>query len=259
MKNPFKDKKNLIKKIGAVIFWLLLWQFVYYIVSKDLLVASVPDTANRLFELIKESEFWVIVSGSFLRIVAGFLSAVIVGTAVAVVCGKSELADCLISPAMGIIKSTPVASFIILALIWIKSAYLSVFISFLMVLPMVYSNVLQGIRNVDRNLLEMADVYGFTASKKLRLVILPSVFPYFLSACTTGLGFAWKSGIAAEILGMPKNSIGVQLNNAKIYLETVDLFAWTIVVIVLSVVLEKLFLLFSKYLRKKLIHTERDL
>lgn len=258
MKKIIKNKKAFAEKIGAALFWLLLWQFLYYIVAKDLLIASVPDTFKRLFSLMGDIAFWKVVSGSFLRITSGFLISVMLGSALAVICGLSRTADILISPAMGIIKATPVASFIILALVWIKTDYLSVFISSLMVLPLVWSNVLHGIRSLDRELLEMAQVYRFSMSKKLRLIVFPSVFPYFLSACTTGLGFAWKSGIAAEILGLPKNSIGVQLNNAKIYLETTDLFAWTIVVILLSIALEKLFLILSNSLRKRLLHTQSD-
>ena len=247
-------KKNFIKKLGAAIFWLLLWQIIYIIVSQDLLIVSPYGTVKRLFELMGEWQFWQIVSGSFLRIMTGFLLAVIVGCLLAFVSGISEIAETLIAPIMGVIKSTPVASFIILALIWIKSTYLSIFISFLMVLPLIWSNILHGIKNIDTELLEMAKVYRFTRRKKLRLIVFPSVFPYFLSACTTGLGFAWKSGIAAEILGLPKNSIGVQLNNAKIYLETPDLFAWTLVVILFSIALEKAFLFLSNRLKNKLVH-----
>ena len=100
----------------------------------------------------------------------------------------------------------------------------------------------QGIRQTDGKLLEMARVYRLGLGKTLRHIWLPSVKPYFLAACTTGLGFAWKSGIAAEVICSPDRAIGTELRNAKAYLETPEVFAWTVTVVVLSVLLERVLL-----------------
>ena len=85
----------------------------------------------------------------------------------------------------------------------------------------------------------MAKTYRFPLFKTVRLVYLPSLRPYFVSAITTAMGLAWKSGVAAEVLCVPKASIGTQIFNTKLYLEIPDLFAWTAVVVVLSLLLEK--------------------
>ena len=140
------------------------------------------------------------------------------------------------------IKATPVASFIILCLIWIPSRNLSVFISFLMVFPVVYTNILEGIRQTDKQLLEMADSFGAGVGKKLQFIYLSQVMPYAVTACKLGLGLCWKAGIAAEVIGIPAGSIGEKLYKAKVYLETPDLFAWTIVIIAVSVGFEKIFM-----------------
>lgn len=143
------------------------------------------------------------------------------------------------------IKSTPVASFIILALVWLTGNYVPIFIGFLMVLPVIYSNVFQGIAQVDVKLLEMAKVFRMSRGKKLLKIYIPSVLPYFTAACRTALGLAWKAGVAAEVIGVTQNSIGRQLYYSKIYIETADLFAWTAVVILLSLSLEKIFMMFA--------------
>jgi NitT/TauT family transport system permease protein len=175
-----------------------------------------------------------------IRIVSGFIGGIIFGSISAVLTTRFRLADMLISPMLRIIRATPVASFIILALVWIKTGRLPAFISFLMVVPVVWSNVEKGIRQTDIKLLEMAKVFRLGRLKTLVSIRIPSVMPYFMAACTTGMGLAWKSGIAAEVISRPDLSIGKQLQNAKIYLETPEVFALTITVVLLSIMLEKI-------------------
>ena len=148
----------------------------------------------------------------------------------------------LLAPALLAIKSIPVASFIILALILFSSRNLAVLISFLMVLPVVYANVLEGIRSADRQLLEMGRVFRLPAGRRLRYLYVPQVYPFFEAACGVALGLCWKAGVAAEVIGMPQGSIGERLQQAKIYLDTPDLFAWTLVIVLVSLAFEKLFL-----------------
>ena len=184
----------------AVFFWITIWQFASMYLGQEILLASPVSVVRKLFELIFTGNFWQSVGFSFVRIVTGFLLAMFLGIFLAVLAYWSKTVEILIAPVIAVVKSTPVASFIILCLIWIPSRNLSVFISFLMVLP------------------------------------------YFLSACRLSLGMCWKAGVAAEVIGVPSGSIGEKLYNAKIYLNTPDLFAWTIVIIVISFVFEKCFL-----------------
>ena len=152
----------------------------------------------------------------------------------------SRWCDLLLSPAIRVIRATPVASFILLVLLWTGRNTVSVIIAALMVLPVVWGNLSRGIQETDPQLLEMAKAYRFSSFKTIRLIYIPSLHPYFLSAITTAMGLAWKSGVAAEVLCLPKQAIGTQIYNTKLYLEIPDLFAWTVVVILLSLALEKL-------------------
>ena len=147
------------------------------------------------------------------------------------------------------IRSVPVASFVILALIWIGSENLSVFISFLVVIPMIYGATLAGLENMDQKLLEMSQVFSMPFLKKVRYLFVPAVHPYLVSSCRTALGMSWKSGVAAEVIGIPKTSIGEQLYYTKLYLDTSGLFAWTFSIILISAVFEFVFLTLLKKVR----------
>ena len=249
-----RDKNTRLSpalRLGAVAVWLLLWQLASMAVGLPLLLPSPWAVLLRLGQLCTGADFWLTVASSLLRILLGFLLGVLFGTALAGLCWRFRLIDALARPLLGVLKSTPVASFIILALVWVKTTWLATVISFIMVLPLIYANVREGIDSADRQLLEMAQVFRLSRRKTFRYCYLPAILPFFLSAVSSALGFAWKSGIAAEVLGRPARAIGSQIYDSKIYLETPDLFAWTLVVILLSVLLERLAVRFVRWAGKR--------
>ncbi len=250
--------KNIAIKTAVAALWLVLWQLVCIAVNMELLVVSPAAVARRLLALGQTAEFWSDSLRSLGRITEGFLFGSVTGALLAVVCRRYAFARAFFSPAVTVIKSTPVASFIILALVWLTGQHVPVFIAFLMVLPVVYANVYQGIGEVDPKLLEMAAVYRMNRLQKVSKIYIPSILPYFMAACRTALGMAWKAGVAAEVIGVTKDSIGRKLYYSKIYLETVDLFAWTVTVIVMSLLLEKIFVWAVDRLSRKLHLTRRD-
>lgn len=209
-------------------------------VGQELLVPAPVVVLGTLGRLIVTADFWLVTGLSLLRVLAGFAAGVVVGCVAAVLTSRFRVADAVLSPALRVVRAAPVASFVILALVWIPTGRLPAFISFLMVVPVVWDNVAAGIRSQDRDLLEMAAVFRLGAWQTLRRVRVPAVLPFFAAACTTGMGLAWKSGVAAEVIGRPELSIGGQLQDAKIYLETPAVFAWTITVVALSLLLELL-------------------
>ena len=234
-----KRAKPLIKCILVPLFWLAVWQVLATVVASPLLLPAPGAVLLRLGELALSAAFWRATAASLLRILCGAAAAVVLGTVLAALCCRFALLDTLLSPLLGTVRATPVASFIILLLIWIGRDILPAVIVILMVLPVVWGNVCAGIRGTDTMLLRTAKVFRFSPWKTLRRVYVPSVMPHFLSACRTSLGLAWKSGIAAEVLTVPAVSIGKLLYESKLYLETTDLFAWTAVVVVCSLIIEK--------------------
>lgn len=234
-------------KVAAAVFWIVLWQLAAMVLGQEILLASPVSVIRKLGELVLLPEFWQSVCFSFGRIAAGFLLALFSGVLFAAASYVFSFVKILLKPLTAVMKATPVASIIILCLIWIPSKNLSVFISFLMVFPVVYANVLEGLRQTDKKLLEMAEVFNVGVGKKICYIYLSELLPYLLTACSLGLGLCWKAGVAAEVIGVPKGSVGEKLYNAKIYLNTPDLFAWTVVIILISVLLEKCVIALLKY------------
>ena len=222
----------------VLVFWLCIWKGAAQLTGNSLLLPSPLSVLARLGQLVLTGSFWRIVLASLLRLLCGTTAAVALGCVLAVVCSRWRLLNDLLSPLLTIIKSTPVASFIILLLIWIGRDALPAVIVLLMVLPVVWGNVCAGIRTTDPLLLRTAKVFGFSRWRTLRRVYVPWVMPHFLSACRTSLGLAWKSGIAAEVLTVPALSIGKMLYESKLYWEVQDLFAWTVMVILCSMIIE---------------------
>lgn len=240
------SNRNRIEKLASVAFALIVWQVSAMLIGESLLLVTPIAVVKRLFSLFTEADFLTSIGYSFLRIVAGFLSGLVVGSLMAAVAGRFHLAEIMFWPFIATIKSVPVASFIILFLIWLSMGTLSSFISFLMVLPIIYGNVLQGIKSTDKKLLEMTEVFRVGLLRRIIFIYLPQIKPYLISACSVAMGLAWKSGIAAEVIGISNGSIGEKLYEAKIYYTTADLFAWTVIIVVLSISFEKLFLYFIK-------------
>lgn len=222
-----------------------------YIVKQEILIVSPVRVLVRLRELSGDASFWVSALNSMLHVLAGFLLGVSAGIVLAVLTTSVRLLYDLLYPLVSMIKATPVVSFIILALVWLRSEQVPTFTAFLEVTPIVLGNVMNGILKTDSGLLEMARVYRFGRARTVRRVYIPSVMPYFTAACTTGMGLAWKTCIAAEVLASTEFSIGGHIYDSKIYLETADLFAWTAVVVLMSVVLERLMVALMRKIGKK--------
>ena len=236
----------------VLIFWVIVWHLIAKAIDRPILVSTPADTFNNLIVLASDKEFYITIISSVLRILSGFFAAVMAGTVLGILAGKIAILDELINPLMSVIKATPVASFIILALFWISKENIPSFIAFLMVIPIIHGNVREGLKNTPNELIEMTKIYEISPVKRLTKLYIPSILPYFAAGFKTSLGLAWKAGVAAEVIAYTKNSIGKELNSAKAYLETVDIFTWTLTVIIISMLLEKLLMfIFSSLTQRK--------
>lgn len=237
--------------MGIILFWLFVWQAAACLIHNNIILVGPWEAFQTLLRLLPTRDFWLSIAHSFGKISFGFLAAFAAGILLGGLAYRFSLVQEFLEPVMTLMKTTPVASFVILALIWVGSRQLAVLIAFLVVLPMIYVNTLAGFKSTDHNLLEMAAVFRIPAWKKIRFIYLPALFPYLISGCRVALGMSWKSGVAAEVIGLPSVSIGENLYMAKIYLETGDLFAWTFVIILVSSLFEKLFLGLLSFIGRK--------
>lgn len=231
----------------AVLFWLLAWQGAAMALAAafphgELLLASPVSALVRLVSLAGTGAFWAAVGRSAAAILGGFVLSCVLAIALAALSARFRAVGELLAPLVAAVKAVPVVSFIILALVWLDSDSLALFISALMVFPPIYLNVLAGIGAADRHLLEMARVFRVPFRRQLWGIWLPAVLPYFRSAASLALGLCWKAGVAAEVIGLPAGTVGERLYTAKVYFQTPDLFAWTAVIVAVSVAFEHLFL-----------------
>ena len=234
--------KEVLKKVGAALLALTFWEIAALLIHQRILLVTPVAVARRLCTIWRVEGFARAIWFSFYHISGGFLLGLILGCLLAYLAAKHPVVETLLWPWMATIKSVPVASFVVICLIWLSARNLSVFISFLIVIPIIYQNVLEGLRAENREMQEVATVFQLPWRKRFRYIELPKLRPFLLSACRVTTGMAWKAGIAAEIIGVPNGSIGKMLYTAKIYLDTDDLLAWTVIIVVISVVAEKVFL-----------------
>lgn len=241
-----KPLKKLLYALPAPVFWLGVWQVCALLVDRhlggkgnELLLPYPLSVWSALVCLAGTGEFWAAVLASLGRIAAGLACGVLLGAALAVVTCAVPWADRLLSPAIRAVRAAPVASFILLVLLWTGRNWVPAVISALMVLPVVWDSLSQGIRGVDGKLLELAEVCRFSRWKTVRLIYLPSLRTHVLSALTTAAGLAWKAGVAAEVLCLPEPSLGQRIYYTKYYLDIPELFAWTAVTVALSMALER--------------------
>ncbi len=240
--NKNKSKKTFLAKTAAVLLALAVWQAVAMLIDSELILVTPIEVIKRLFTVWREPGFFASIAFTSSKIILGFLAAFFIGIGLGALAGRFRVAEILLWPWMLTVKSVPIASFVLIILLFVSSADISVFISFLIVLPIIYTNVLSAIKSTDSKLLEAAKLFGTPAKYRLLYISLPQIKPYLISASSVGCGLAFKAGVAAELIGIPTGSIGEALYNAKIYLNSADLFAWTVIIILMSVLFEKLFI-----------------
>ena len=239
-------RKPKINGLPALVFWLAVWYLAALWVNNPLLLPTPVDVLRRLGELALTASFWQITFTSIGRIPLGVVSGVALGVGLAVLTSISRIAEMLVAPAMTAMQATPVASFAILVLIWVDRDFVPVLICAMMVLPVIHGSVSTGIRMTDPKLLEMAKVSRLPKLRILRRIYVPSVMPFFRTSSVSALSLGWKAGIAAEVLTVPKASIGRMLSEGKLYVMTEDMFAWTVTIVVLSLLLQRLMLRLMK-------------
>lgn len=246
-----KAFKKTFKILFILLFWLGVWELAALAVGQELFLPTPFSVIACLSRLIFTELFWQTIALSILRIVLGTVIAIVLGTLLALVTSRQKLLYDLFYPMLTIVKATPVASFITLAIIWMGARKLPIFICALMVFPIVWAAVSDGIKAISKKHIELAYVFKFSRKKRIKLIYIPTVAPYFLSTCKTSVGLAWKAGVAAEVLAVSPDSIGKQLFEARTYYEIPELFAWTITVIILSLVIELAMAKIFGYLGKK--------
>lgn len=245
--------RNKIRFAGIIMIWILLWHLLSLAIHNDIFLPGPVSVFTTLAKIGKTLDFWLAIGHSLWKIgfgfLLGFLLAILLG---GLSCRFRFLRDFL-APVISLIKSIPVASFIILVLVWVSSKQLSIFISFLVTFPILYIAVLEGYDHVNQELLEMTKVYQVNPVTKLRYLYVSEILPFLVSGAKVAVGMCWKAGISGEIIGIPKYSIGEQLYLSKLYLDISQMFAWTFVIVFLCFLFEKFFFILLKKIEHLLL------
>lgn len=250
MKNFITNSKY--KNLFILIFWIGVWQILAMIINQVLYLPSPVVTIKVLLKLMQTNDFYLSIGASILRIIAGFSLSCLLGVFLGLICGINKYAHDLFQPLIITLRTTPVISVVILALVWFKQDNVAIFVSFLICFPIIWTNTVSGIKSTDKKLLEMCKIFKIKKIRVIKTVYISSALPYIASGMISALGIGWKATAAAEVLSLPKYAIGHKLFNAKVYLETPELFAWTLVMILLSYVFEVLIKkLFNKVINNK--------
>lgn len=229
------SSRNTLFKIAAIAFWLLVWQGLSLWINSPILLVSPIKTLECLFGQLSQSVFWKSVGNTTLRILLGFVISAALGILLAVLAYRAHFIQVLLAPPLSVMQSVPIASVIILILLWVPARSLSVLIAALIGLPIIYSGTLNGLNSTDEKLIEMAKCFHVPFHRQWSHLYFPHLAPFLQSALGSAIALSWKSGIAAEVIGIPAETIGEKLYQAKVYLETPELFSWTVTVILLSV------------------------
>ena len=239
-KNNCPRVKVLLSRAGVLAFYLALWALLAAWIDQPLLLPTPLSVIQRLISLLPDPRFAATLGATLMRTLLAYVLGIAAAVILGALCARFRMMDLLLSPLLSAVRATPVTSFIVLALVWLSSPRVPVLTGFLMTLPVVYSALVQAIRAIDPKLMEMAQMYSFGRTKTLRHVVIPSVLPAFVQSCLASIGLCWKAVVAAEVIGVPKLAVGSKLYEAKIYLETDSLLAWTLTIVLLSVLLEAL-------------------
>lgn len=230
---------KILRAFLVLLFWLFLWEILSLLIGNQFLLPNIKSTARELFLLLSDMDSYRFMLLTLLRVCFGLLLGIILGVGLGILAHTSSIVHSLLSPFITVIRSTPVASFIVVLWVIFSGDVLSVFVAFLMVMPIIWQSTVDGFNSIDKSLEEVALIFRFGYMKRLRLIVFPALLKFLLPSIITSVGLAWKAEIAAEIIAYTKNSIGQEINDAKYFMETPRVFAWTVIVILFSIILER--------------------
>lgn len=240
-------------KLFSILFWLSVWYIISLFINDNILLASPIEVFTKVYRMFFELSFYYAVFISLIRILLGFILSLIFSLIMSVLSVKYKFIEDLLKPVVFVLRSMPLASFVVLILFWVSGKNLSVVVCFFMVFPIFYENIKKGILNCNKNLIEMVQLFNLNNSDKIKYIYFSEVLPYFQSAASLAIGYSFKAGIAAEIIGLPRFSIGESLLESKMMFDVSEVMAWSVVVVLLSVIIEKIFMKVLDKLVKKVL------
>ncbi|MCK5029285.1 MAG: ABC transporter permease subunit [Bacteroidales bacterium] len=230
-------KTRIISLISTIIL-IVIWKIASVFYNSELILPSPESTLLTTVKLLSSKGFLLIISATILRGIAGFAISFILGVSLGVFAGINSSFNAFLKPILVTIRSTPVISLILLALIWFNVETVAIFIAFLTMFPFICTNVIDGIKNIDPELIEMSTIYKVDKIKIIKEVYLPAITPFIFSGVSSAMGFGWRAVIIGEVLSQPQFGIGTFMQTAQTFLLVNEVIAWTIIAIIISYLFE---------------------
>lgn len=227
-------------------FMLLLWKGMALYFNSDFILPHPERTLVKTLALFSEGQFLLVVGATVLRGVLGFVISLVFGVVFGIFAGISRDFNAFIKPILVVLRSTPVIAIILLALIWLNANSVPIFIAILTMFPFICTNTIDGIRSVDKQLVEMAWVYKINKIRIAKEVYLPAIMPFVISGASSAMGIGWRAIIIGEVLSQPRYGIGAVMQSAQTFLNVDAVIAWTIIAVLLSYVFERIIRLTEK-------------
>ena len=219
---------------------LLIWKAASFWYHNEALLPSPEVVVLNMIKIFQSPDLLKILLYTLFRGFLGFIFALATGMLLGTLSGLNPYIEKSLNPFLAVVKSTPFMSVILLLLIWFGTEKTPIFAGFLVSFPIIYTNVLQGTKNIDKNLIQMARVYGIGILQIIKDIYLPSTAPFIFAGITSAFSIGWKVTVGAEILSRPKYAIGTQMWESKLYLEIDMILAWTVTTILISYMIETL-------------------
>lgn len=223
----------------SLLVGILLWTAAAAAVGREVILPGPAVVLHVLGRLLASRATWIHFGATLIRGLLAFCLSYLAGLLVGLVCGLSRSADLFFRPFLVGVRSTPTIAIILLALIWFRADLVTVFVTFLVVFPIVAQNVADGIRSIDPALVEMARVYRIRRWRLYRRLYLPAILPHLVAGATSGLGLTWKVMISAEVLAAPRWGVGTMMDRARVFLATPEVFAWTVLVVAVGLFFDR--------------------
>lgn len=249
-----------IKKISSLFYTILsafiifiFWYFFSKFINSSFVVPKPVEVFYSIKKIIFDKLFLQQVFFTVFRSIVAFFISLILSIIFGVLCGVYDIFYKLFDLPLAIIKAAPVVSFILCALFLFTTSVVPIFVSVLMTMPVLINCVANGIKNTNKSYLQMATIFSLSKKQKIKYIYIPSVNEFLFTGFTSSFTLSWKVVVASEVLCLPKYSVGTAMYSAKVHLETADVYAISLVIIILSFVCEKIaIIIFNFFSRRKL-------
>ncbi|MGL5692921.1 MAG: ABC transporter permease [Peptostreptococcaceae bacterium] len=248
-----KNNKDKLEVITSCVILLLLWEMIAIKINNDIYLPTITQVLGSLFEIVLSSKFCLDISFSIGRCFFSFGIAVIIALFLGGISYSSRMIRNFLKPITNIAKSIPTMIVIVLVLIWFDKNSAPFIVGFVMVFPILYDSILDSILSIDKGILEMTKIYKIGFKDKILKIYLPAIKFRIISILGSTFSLALKVVIAGEVYGQPKYGMGTQIQLEKVNFNTSGIFAWIVIVVIISFILEN----FQKPLQRSIFVWKR--